>query len=229
MKRQIDIVSSVPKKEKKKKLYSGPLKPLDNVELDRICDKIFANTGSKYWGAVAAHELPPEGRLLKAVANLEHDDAGVGIIANTDTRDLPGAHWVAFWFEGGMKPYFFDSSAKTPEELGHKDWDIYLKEVGKELTTMPGYDQWDKVTQLENHNCGYLCALFLLLKTRGMDYPYTKPVSVLHLSEMLGDLRRFKRKDASVEHNILQDALGGGTQEASSPRASPGGVRRDEA
>ena len=70
---------------------------------DNITSKIFL-------GAFAYNELPKKFNLPAC------------FIANTQPRNQPGEHWLAFYYDAKGICYFFDSYGQTPYYYGFKNY-----------------------------------------------------------------------------------------------------------
>ena len=75
---------------------------MNSQQLDTILR--YNQYSKKYFkGVYAANQLP---FIL--------DSYPAAFVVNTDPSDLPGTHWVAFYFDMNGKGEFFDSYGKAP-------------------------------------------------------------------------------------------------------------------
>lgn len=78
-----------------------------------------------------------------------------GLIANTDTSDLPGKHWVGFYYESKDKSEFFDSCGHSPEYFGFRARNYNEKRLQSSRSNV----------------CGQYCLYYLLNRCRGVSMP----------------------------------------------------------
>lgn len=81
------------------------------------------------------------------------------MIANTDTHDLPGTHWVAMYFDKMGNGEYFDSYGLPP--FNHHLMSYFLQH---------GRNHKFNVTQIQGPNtmsCGHYCIAFLVRRARG--------------------------------------------------------------
>ena len=84
------------------------------------------------------------------------------IIANTDSSDKPGSHWVAFFIPKTGPAEYFDSVAHTP---------IDEKFIRFMMKNCHGFTFSDKrIQDLLTSTCGNYCSVFLYFKSRGISY-----------------------------------------------------------
>jgi len=79
-------------------------------------------------------------------------------IANTDTSDEPGQHWVAYYFHNHTHVTFFDSFGKPPGYYGFKH------STDSHITTAI-YNPIP-LQQEQSTTCGEHCVMFLLFSLR---------------------------------------------------------------
>ena len=99
---------------------------------------------------------------------------GAAFVANTNTKDKEGDHWVVFflpspfhesWTHGA---YFFDPLGLDPIGNGHEDWDHYLRSWSSDpykynaKFIQPIYTDW----------CGHLCLIWLFHLASNIPFPY---------------------------------------------------------
>lgn len=102
-------------------------------------------TKNIYLGSFARNELPTKPK---------HPSC---FILNTDPRNKPGKHWLAFYYNQNGDCDFFDSYGKSPEYFNLEE---YISKTSNNWT-------WNKRRLQGNSNfCGFYCVLFLLYKTR---------------------------------------------------------------
>lgn len=148
-------------------------------EIDEKAKWILSKGSSIIWmGVYAAHQIPKTNDILKAcrsMANLQTtQEFGAAFIANTDTADKEGEHWVVFYFPSQYHrsdthaAYMFDPLGLGPRENGHFDWEQALK-AWSPLTW-----SYNKVhiQKLGSKMCGELCLLWLYYKQLGRHLPF---------------------------------------------------------
>lgn len=106
---------------------------------------------TKFCGVFAENNLP---RTL--------DVYPCGFIANTDPKDQPGKHWVAFYFPSVQEGEFFDSYGHAPEFYSPhftkflnqhcQEWTFNNKTLQSTLTAV----------------CGEYCVFYLAHRARGV-------------------------------------------------------------
>ena len=142
-------------------------KALGTTEVETLCRKAVQGCNVKFMGVGAAHSLPKLSTLVK-----ERKKACC-FVANTQTKEKKGEHWVAFYFppcgQGGRKPFMFDSYARTPRQLGHPDWEQYMTSAA--LGRDGGDGEWNRQMDIVQNTytsvCGVLCAYYLWHAVRG--------------------------------------------------------------
>lgn len=162
-------------------------KALGTGEVDTLCRKAVANCQPrvKFLGVGAAHSLPKMSLLV------EEKKMPCCFVANTQTKEKDGEHWVAFYFppgggggrgegEGIRRPFMFDSYGRAPKGLGHPDWAEYMTTAALKRKQKEDPEDgvlWDRqhhiVQRSDSSVCGVLCAYFLWHAVRGMD-PFPK-------------------------------------------------------
>ena len=81
-------------------------------------------------------------------------------IANTDTADKSGQHWVAFYFGNDHKGHFFDSFGRHPKDL-HFDWNLYFGIYARARGAPWTYN--NVIAQKEGaETCGLHCVYYLV-------------------------------------------------------------------
>ena len=73
------------------------------------------------------------------------------VIANTDTRDGPGKHWVAFCFTDNGPDEVFDSLGKTPEYYGFGH-----------VLRKPYLTNCNRLQDMGSHTCGLYCIYYVM-------------------------------------------------------------------
>ena len=76
---------------------------MDTFQLDQVRTKDPFTKGS-FAGVYACDQL----------SSIEINKYLRSFVVNTDPMELPGAHWLAIYFEEQMKGEFFDSYGKHP-------------------------------------------------------------------------------------------------------------------
>ena len=92
-------------------------------------------------GVYAADQIP---------SRLSHPAA---IVANLDTSDKPGSHWVAFYIDSHGRGTFFDSYGLPPSSRHHLD----------RLRRNCKWIKWNKkkLQSFDSKVCGEYCVMFL--------------------------------------------------------------------
>lgn len=85
-----------------------------------------------------------------------------GFIANTDPKNRPGQHWVAFYFPSQAKGEFFDSYGNPPG-FYDDDFEQFLKGNCQQWT----YNR-RTLQSLTTAVCGEYCVYYLLHRARGV-------------------------------------------------------------
>lgn len=155
------ITTSVPRSGGKTKFASKILtEALKTDEVESICRMALRGTDAKFLGVGAAHSLP----TIDLLEGLKHKPCC--FVANTQTKEKTGEHWVAFFFPAAQekrKPFLFDSFARSTSQMGHPDWDEYMKSAAYRRNGAPG--KWKRqrfvVQDDKSSVCGVLCAWFL--------------------------------------------------------------------
>ena len=84
---------------------------------------------------------------------------GKFVIANTDTSDGPGKHWVTFFFINQGPYEFFDSLGKTPEFCN----------VGFEtMLQTPYLMNCNCLQDFGSDTCGLYCVYYVMYRYAGM-------------------------------------------------------------
>ena len=86
--------------------------------------------------------------------NIEKDKF---VIANTDSKDGPGKHWVAFFFTDSGPDEFFDSLGKPAEFYDFEE------ELHKPYLT-----NCNRLQEFGSNACGYYCVYFVMCRYAGM-------------------------------------------------------------
>jgi len=158
-------------------------------EIERMGKNLMPPGCPIIWmGVTTAHELPTHEACRKECSQYTHlrdsggqQDFGVAFIANTDTKEKEGEHWVAFYlpspFHEGRspnRPRFFDPLGRTPAENGHDDWEMYLSSWSPD-------GQWEGnnvyIQQVGTNCCGQLCLLWLFYLLGRRVFPFGCGVS----------------------------------------------------
>ena len=111
------------------------------LEYDKITSKMFL-------GAFARDELPKK---------IEYPAC---FIANTHTRQEPGQHWLAFYYDKKGICYFFDSYGRSPIYYKFRE---YIENTSNKCI----YNK--QRIQGQSHFCGLYCIFFLLFKVRNKE------------------------------------------------------------
>lgn len=102
-------------------------------------------------GVFPASQLPPVGDFTGA--NVDYPFC---FVANTDTADKTGQHWVAFYFDKTGMARYFDSFGREP---CYRDWLNYLSGNSK-------LGLWDycraEIQSLDSIACGEYCIYYLI-------------------------------------------------------------------
>lgn len=92
-----------------------------------------------------------------------------GFIANTDVKQLPGKHWVAFYYNENKVLEIFDSFGYTLSQLS-----VYFNELMSRYT----FTSANKM-QLQSEKtlvCGQYCLFYLMSRSRGISMEQIKDV-----------------------------------------------------
>ena len=106
-------------------------------------------------------------------------------IVNTDPRNMPGGHWLGFYYNNRGFCDFFDSYGHN---AAYFNLDNYLKK------TSIGWICNTKRIQGDSEYCGYYAVLFLLFKARNQEILYFKQFK-----------SNFSDNDKLIKHLILQN------------------------
>lgn len=111
------------------------------------CDELMR---SKVLGVYALDRLPVRQKELP-----------YGLIANTETHDKRGKHWIAMYFskEGGE---FFDSYGHKPEYFSY----VFSSYLSRN-TTVVNYNKI-RIQSYSTDVCGEYCLLYLLYRCRNL-------------------------------------------------------------
>lgn len=121
---------------------------MNTRQLEYVMNKV---PRAKFCGVFAENNLP---RTL--------DVYPCGFIANTDPKDQPGQHWVAFYFPSVQKGEFFDSYGHPPEFYSPR-FTTFLKQNCHEWTFNHKTLQ-STLTAV----CGEYCVFYLTHRARGV-------------------------------------------------------------
>ena len=158
------------------------MRPLREDEIDALGPRLLPPDGPIAWlGVHPAHSLPTIQEAEKACWERIHLTAtdfqpvGAVFVANTDTQDKEGDHWVVFylpspyheaWSHGA---YFFDPLGRSPVGNGHADWEDYLLSWSGDYP----YSFNPKVVQpTDSAWCGHLCLIWLFHLASNVPFPY---------------------------------------------------------
>ena len=104
------------------------------------------------------------------------------LVLNTDTSDLPGAHWLAIYFTSNKECCFFDSYGRGPELFRLQYFVDHYSNSWEHNKT--------RLQSLDSSVCGQYCIYFIMMKCRGMQ-----------LDDIIGCFSEndFKFNDFSIE------------------------------
>ena len=121
---------------------------MDTIQLTLILRK------DKYTRGVF-HGVYPSDKLPTTVSSFPSL-----FIANVDTSDKPGSHWVVFYFTKDREEEFFDSYGLSPSHYTGL-FTRFLNDNSKEWT-------FNSVTlqSIESKVCGHYCLYFALFRSR---------------------------------------------------------------
>ena len=108
---------------------------------DKITSKIFL-------GAFANNEVTTKFKLPAR------------FIANTQSRNKPGQHWLAFYYDFKGNCYFFDSYGRSPI---YYNFENYIEKTAKSCYYS------DNRIQGYSYICGLYCIFYLLFKARNKE------------------------------------------------------------
>lgn len=151
------------------------LQALSTSEVTRLCERVVEGTKCDYLGTYSAWGGPDVATWADKTRKCD-----TAFVANTDTIEDEGTHWVLFYLpqDTTKPPYFFDSFGRDPAHMGRPLWRNYLRAIadrrmhGKTASTRPVWER-NKVRIQEPHTavCGQLCGLALYLLSRGLNLP----------------------------------------------------------
>lgn len=121
--------------------------PLTNLDISRVL-KNDKETKKIFNGVYAADTLPKQASKNSA------------FIVNTDTKDKPGAHWVAIYFDSFGNAEYFDSYAMPPIVGTHEE---FIKKNSKNCV----YNS-KTLQSLTSSVCGHYCVLYVGAKARNI-------------------------------------------------------------
>ena len=81
-------------------------------------------------------------------------------VMNTENRNKPGQHWLAFYYDSKGTCYFFDSYGRSPDYYNFK---TYIERTAKKCFFS------DNRIQGHSYFCGYYCVFYLLFKARNQE------------------------------------------------------------
>jgi len=125
---------------------------MNTIQIEKI---LLGNPSTKkiFRGVFASDKLPK--KIIKHPAI---------IIANTDSSDRPGTHWVAFYFKNATTAEFFDSYGQYPQ---NKHFINFLKKNSEKFS----YNK-QQVQGYFSDTCGHYCILFSIYKGRNSSTKY---------------------------------------------------------
>jgi len=122
---------------------------MDSQTINQLLTRTIG--GEVFKGVFPASQLPPVGDITGAKVKYPFC-----FVANTDSADKNGQHWVAFYFDEEGKARYFDSFGKKPY---YRDWINYLAGNSKD-------GLWDycraEIQPLDSFACGEFCIYYLL-------------------------------------------------------------------
>lgn len=139
---------------------------MDTEDLKCIikCDSVLSQS---VIGVFAADEIPTHIPLFP-----------FSCIVNTDPKNKPGQHWVAFYLPSkNLTGEFFDSYGNPPSY--YEDiFQLFANGLSLKLKYSPQQLQSEKTNV-----CGYYCIYYLMNRCRGMNmYSIIKPFSDNHMN-----------------------------------------------
>ena len=109
------------------------MRPLWGHELNAMGRRLMSPNGTIVWlGVHPAHSLPTKADAQKACFQMtgfqttNKQPIRAAFVANTETKDKEGDHWVAFFLPSPYHEapthgaYFFDPLGRHPIDNGHK-------------------------------------------------------------------------------------------------------------
>lgn len=100
-------------------------------------------------GVYAADEIP---HIIHGSKN--------GFIANTDPKQRPGQHWIAFYLNGEGILECFDSYGRSPD-----GYSVYLRQFMGKFYRIKVNKK--RLQSNDNAVCGQYCLFYLMCRTRG--------------------------------------------------------------
>ena len=185
------------------------MQPLWTDQIDTVAHKIMPPDYPIVWmGVHSAHDLPTKTDILGACwawcGKASDQLYGAAFVANTDTKDEDGDHWVVFYFPSPYHKnrtygaYFFDPLGRSPLDNGHAEWE--------ELLSSWSTDAWEynqvHIQEIGANCCGQLCLLWLFYMTgrRGFPLGCGTPTTVVqtHFNNMLYAPSPYRRPRQNV-------------------------------
>jgi len=117
---------------------------------DKYCNKYFL-------GVYARDELPTQFKKRPCM-----------FIANTDSRNETGTHWLAFYFDENKNAEFFDSYGLAPTYYG-------LSEYLNETSNSWNYNS-KRIQSFFSEYCGQICLFYCYFKSRNFSLNYIQSI-----------------------------------------------------
>lgn len=119
---------------------------MNGIQLQKILET-NPQTNQTFLGVFARDELPQINRYPSC------------FIINTQKRNHPGEHWLAFYIDSNKICDFFDSFGNSPKFFKLEQ---YIKKYSNGVV----YNQ-KQIQSWKSQNCGFYCLLFLILRSSG--------------------------------------------------------------
>ena len=127
---------------------------LHTEQLDYLLQHLLQSSG----GAVVAGVFPAD-----CVPTLHHrSDNDVCFVLNTDRHGLPGAHWLAFYYDNDRKRLEYFDSFGQPLSL----YRSVSQSLGKRRYSILPMNTHGMLQALDSTACGYYCVLYLYYRMR---------------------------------------------------------------
>ena len=108
----------------------------NDIELNSLCNRIF---GKKFVGVFPSDKIPKLKKNQMCIANL-------------DTSDKSGSHWVSFYCNEHSRCYFYDSFGRPVKSF---------KNLQKRNKLVKESQDYDAEQEIEESNCGQRCISWL--------------------------------------------------------------------
>lgn len=155
---------------------------MEDIDLENILHEL---NGSISWVVCSSDEL----KFIKSIQNKP-----CVIISNTEPRNMPGRHWIAFFYNPGKVIEFFDSFGKEPLYY-NSDFELFLSKYSNI------YSLSTKQIQNDNSNvCGLYCILYYYSKLQ--KEPFYEFINIFGNNTNANDVYCLQQINALLDYNI---------------------------